>query len=111
MGYMSHRAIIVTGMKESVVLAHRYAKKLFNAPIDEDYGQLLLVTDIISITVNGYCSFMIAPDGSKRGWTPSAICDERRSKYITWLTKRQFVHWVYIQFADDYDINKILDCS
>lgn len=81
MGYMRHNAIVVTTYdKERATEAHRVAENLLPG----------LVTPIVEGWVNGYCSFFVAPDGSKEGWEDSAKGDEARNRFVEWLDEQRF---------------------
>lgn len=59
MGYVKHNSIIVTDYKDDrIITIHKKARKMFGVH----------VSDIVASELNGYCSFFIAPDGSKEGW-------------------------------------------
>lgn len=106
MGYMRHHAILVTSWKikhdtvteaPNLKLAHKKAREIFGKT----------VTPIIKSPVNGYGTFMVAPDGSKEGWTDSAAGDDRRAAFIKWLDEHRYddgsssFDWVEVQYGDD----------
>jgi len=94
MGYMRHHAIIVTGWdKKCVKKAHDKAKEIFNEN----------VTQITLVVINGYCSFLIPPDGSKEEWDESNEGDEKRQLFKLWLQNNHdlYLDWVEIQYGDD----------
>lgn len=79
MGYIRHHAIIVTRWShDSLVDAQKKAIELGHA-----------VSAIVRSVINGYESFLIAPDGSKEGWSESDDGDARRDKFIEWLENRR----------------------
>lgn len=94
MGYFRHDAIAVTSFNEpDVKKAHAKA---------EEIG--LSVTPISAVVVNGYCSFMICPDGSKEGWSESNEGNEQRAAWIDWAkTEGQSLclDWIHISFGGD----------
>lgn len=107
MGYMVHHAIIVTAWDEVQGRFHRdKAVQLFK-------GDNAVITPLISSVVNDYWTFAIFPDGSKEGWDVSDRFDMLRAGYIDWLKKKEVPcqSWVHVQYGDDDDENKILDCS
>ena len=75
MGYVKHNVIVVVGFDNDVGVAWQKAKDLFEEKL----------TDIVEGKGNGYCSFMIVPDGSKEGWETSNEWDEKREEYWKWL--------------------------
>lgn len=96
MGYMRHHAIVVTSWKtELLEQAHAKAVELG-----------MSVSDVTSEGVNGYRSFLIAPDGSKEGWDKSERGDEQRAALIEWLDDQRYedrstaLDWVVVQFGD-----------
>jgi hypothetical protein len=104
MGYMRHHAIIVTSFDADLVTqAHAKAT-----------GLGMLVTNITRDSVNGYQSFLAAPDGSKEGWDESDAGDARRAEFIDWLDSRRYeddstsIDWVEVQYGDDNGDNKVL---
>lgn len=85
MGLIQHDAIIVSSWKdEHIEAAHRKAIQLCCGC--EDYGvELRLpVTEIVKSRCNGYGHFLIAPDGSKEGWTTSNLGIVLRSRFLEW---------------------------
>lgn len=89
MGYIAHHAIVVTGDEEEVKAAHAKATALG-----------CLVTNIAGPGVNAYYSFMIAPDGSKEGWTDSDEGDTRRAAWIA-SGIGNLCEWAEIRFGAD----------
>jgi|SRR5216683_3332841 len=94
MGYMRHHAIVVTSYNEkNIKAAHEKALEIFG--------------DSVTAMTNGYCSFFIAPDGSKEGWDTSESGDECRTLFIGWLNEQRFedrsssFDWVEVQYGDD----------
>ena len=76
MGYIRHNVIVCTfwDMKRAE-LCHSKAKEIFGK----------YVTEITPESTNGYCAFMIPPDGSKEGWAESVDGDCRRERFRKWL--------------------------
>lgn len=104
MGYMRHHAIIVTGDMDyrphEFIAARERAKTLFGPT---------LVSPIIDSPINGYRSFLIAPDGSKEGWEESDRGDGARDQFKEWLRReRIFLDWVEVQYGDDEGVAKIV---
>lgn len=76
MGYIKHSAIIVTSWdEENIKKTHEKACEMFGK----------LVTNITEQTINGYRTFLIAPDGSKEDWEDSNNYDILRKKYKSFL--------------------------
>lgn len=101
MGYMRHHAIVVTGPDTRAEIAHVEARKRFDRRF---------LTDLTDVAVNGYRSFLVAPDGSKEGWPESADGDARRAEFIAYL-RGQSLGWVEVQFDDDERETKIITCN
>ena len=104
---MRHHAIVVTSWNyELLEIAHSKAKEIFEQ-----------VAPITPKTINGYVSFLVAPDGSKEGWEYSDNGNKARSEFISWLDSQRHddgstsLHWVEIQFADDDKETKIISHS
>lgn len=97
MGYMRHHAIVVTSWHTG----------LLHAAHDEAIRLGMSVTDITDPVINGYRSFLVAPDGSKEGWPQSDLGDTRRTAFMEWLDDHRFeddstaLGWCEVQFADD----------
>jgi len=93
MGYMSHNAIVVVSWNhEDIVKCHNAAQNIG-----------LQVSELVPGTMNGYKSFLIAPDGSKEGWSESDLGDFHRQKFIDWLVLSDLycVEWAEIQMPED----------
>ena len=111
MGYMKHHAIIVTGTEvfpldgSFLMQAHEKAREIFT--IDS-------VTEPVPSPMNHCVSFMVAPDGSKEGWTESNLGDVARSRFIEWLKSNRYedggspVKWVEVQYGDDERVTAAL---
>ena len=104
MGYIAHHAIVVTGFDMAHTdLARQAAQEAFSY-VHMEY----LVGDLIGPAVNGYCSFVVAPDGSKEGWDESDAGDTARAAFVAWLRTEGMVDWVEVRFGgDDYDAARI----
>lgn len=94
MGYHIHHAIVVTSWDEnSIRKTHKLAREIFQ---DE------LITEVTGAALNGFRSFLIAPDGSKEGWPESNEADKQREKFIEEMKKlNTFAEWVEISFGGD----------
>lgn len=97
MGYMRHHAIVVTSYKEELL------EQAWAAAVELGMS----VSAITDEVMNGYRSFLVAPDGSNEGWDTSDRGDEQRAKFAAWLTAQAYddgstsIAWVEVQFADD----------
>jgi len=67
----------------------------------------MIVTPVVETQMNGYHSFLIAPDGSKEGWEESNAGDARREGWKAWARSQVYddgstaLKWVEVQYADD----------
>ena len=114
MGWHRHHAIVVTSCnQDSIEWAHDKASEIFHANEPEKYGpsdgRVTPVTEITDKVVNGYRSFMVAPDGSKEGWSESDRADEARESFIDWLEEMRYddgsslLCWVEVEFSNEYE--------
>jgi hypothetical protein len=108
MGYMRAHAIVVTShYGDSIDHAHEKAHEIFDAPTEPLNESYQLVTPILPAAMNGARTFLVAPDGSKEGWTLSDEFDSRRAAFIEWLREQAHedgstpLQWVEVQYADD----------
>lgn len=115
MGYMRHNAMIVTCYDPELLRrAHDVAHRLFR---EEDVlgDRVAEVTPITGVSVNGYQSFMVAPDGSKEGWSKSDQGDQARAEFVAWLNaaveEDWYFDWVEVQYGDDDLETKIIHDS
>ena len=93
MGYIRHNAILVTGWNVHVDEAHKMALSIF--PCAQ-------VTDVTREVINGYKSFLVAPDGSKEGWADSDDGDSRRADFIRRLeTTDWYLDWVEVRYGTE----------
>lgn len=97
MGYIAHNAIVVTSWNdETIEKAHAKATELRCS-----------VSNIVASPVNGYKSFLIAPDGSKEGWGDSDVGDAQRKAWIAWSKDLRYedgsssLHWCEVRFGSD----------
>ncbi len=107
MGYIRHHAIIVTSLDKEIEPLYAKAVEIF-----EDG-----VSAIVDSRVNGFRSFLVAPDGSKEGWDSSGQGDRRRERFVEWLAQRQrenpwgSLDWIHLQYGDDNRETRILGDS
>lgn len=80
MGYMRHRAVVVTSWSEDHILeAHKRAAGAMGSTPS-------WVSPISPPCVNAYRSFMIAPCGSKNGWSEADDHNERVDQFVESLS-------------------------
>lgn len=100
MGTFQHRAVVVTGLIDEgyafgVHAAHALALRLY-----EPVHLAHLVGAVIPSQMNGYGSFLIAPDGSKEGWDTSDQSDQVRALFKDELRSSLRVEWVEISYGE-----------
>lgn len=110
MGTIIHDVIVVTSWDEKALkLAHSFCvgkAATFSAfPHADNWSQI--VSPIIPGLVNGYATFIVAPDGSKEGWDTSDSGDGLRTAIVAELKKFRFddgsspLDWIHVRFGDD----------
>lgn len=82
MGYIIHHAIVVTTYDDRIEALREKAVEIFEANDPRADGWIARVTPVAASGVNGYGSFLVAPDGSKAGWEHSAAGDDARTRLI-----------------------------
>lgn len=107
MGYMRHHAIVVTTWSaDRIQAAHAEAQRLG-----------CIVTGLSPLAINGYQSFLIAPDGSKEGWDTSTKGDAQRDQFIEWIDRHAYedgsnpYDWAEVQFGDGELDSRLLRSS
>jgi len=77
MGYTKHNSIIVTGWNEiRVTQAREKALEIFPN-----------VSELITVSLNGWYAFFIPTDGSKEGWPESDTGDVQRKEFMDWISE------------------------
>lgn len=103
MGYVRHHAIVVTGLRSQDIAAAREKAM--------DLG--MAVSAPVGPTTNGTLSFLIAPDGSKEGWSESNDGNGRREAFKAWCRAHAdcYIHWAEVQYGDDDGVSLLVDHS
>lgn len=103
MGYIRHDAIVATSWKTEHLVAAREKAVSLGLPCSE----------VVKSRLNGYVSFLIAPDGSKEGWTDSDEGDSARDQWKAWMRADDlYVDWAHVNFGgDDDDASTLRDHS
>jgi hypothetical protein len=97
MGYVIHQAIVVTSWEKELREKAR-AKAV-------ELG--MCVSDMTKEVTNGYASFMVAPDGSKEGWSESDEGDTKREMFKRWLDAQRYgdgstsLEWAEVSYGSD----------
>lgn len=86
-----HDAIIVTCQNGVELATHRQ--------LACDLG--LDCSEIVCSKMNGYLSFMIAPDGSKEGWDASDAGDDARAAWVKFADERGEVDFIHVWYGGD----------
>ena len=104
MGWIRHHGIVVTSWDAAALRhAHAHAAELG-----------MTTTEIVASPVNGYSSFLVAPDGSKEGWDDSNTGDAQREAFVAWLDSRAYsdgssaLSWIEYEHDSDNGTAKIL---
>lgn len=113
MGYMVHHAIIVTCWD------HDRLSKLRDEIVSEAVkrGLAPLVGPFVESVVNGYCSFLIAPDGSKEGWAHSDDGDAFRDWVVALMESQVYddgstwLDWCEVQYGDEDGVQGMVRAS
>ena len=96
MGYIKHDAIIVTTWDE----------KYLSPAMDKAIELGLPCSGVTESKINGYVSFLIAPDGSKEGWGNSDAGNIARENWKSWAKEQTrkndlWIEWVHVSYAGD----------
>lgn len=107
MGFIVHTAIIVTSWDVDLVAA---------AAIFARYKGLTVIGPSAPL-INSYCSMMVCPDGSKKGWKESDLADERRASFVKWLNLQRYedgssaLEWLEVAYGNDLGKANIVECN
>ena len=94
MGFIFHRAVVVTGWDDKLKMAHEAALKTFKNTC---------VSNIVGSVSNGYASFFIAPDGSKEVWETSSEYDDMAQAFARLMTTEPcgpYCDWIFILYGE-----------
>ena len=112
MGYICHNAILITAWtEEDGRRIHKSALDLYREFEVSAAGMRLpvLVTDTL-VTVNGFTSFAVLPDGSKRGWPTSNRADEFRAAVVA-MCRHSDCDWAAVTYGDEHGPSCITDTN
>lgn len=114
MGYIRHKALIVTGAgypeaNKAVKSCRRHIIRKLKLQEDLvlEYSDLSNLVTPIRRGVNSVTSFAVLPDGSKEGWPPSDCMDEAIADLIIKIESYHYddgsspIGYGYMQFEDD----------
>jgi len=69
-----------------------------------DTGADTLLLGPADAIINGYSTFVLAPDGSKEGWADSDLGDRAREAFVSYFqTHCQCAAIVEVSFGEDYE--------
>jgi hypothetical protein len=113
MGYMKHNAVVVTSWDvEAIDAIHKKAIEIFDKKFEGSAfvrKGSLLVSPLIDGITNSQMSFLIAPDGSKEGWSDSDLAQEARDEFMNWAVQSgYYCDYIEIRFGGDDDDETIL---
>jgi hypothetical protein len=94
MGYLRHKALLVHGLADDIQTVREDFVQIMlaNYPelvLDTPNGPVTTVSEVVVAPVNGYASFMVAPDGSKEGWGASDTGDQAFEQFKTLIRNAQ----------------------
>jgi hypothetical protein len=99
-GYLRHECMVVSSWdRKAVERAHKSALLIF-----KEYDLEEIVGDVTPHKMNGGAAFLIAPDGSKEGWSHSHDGDEARKEfkaYLKGVAGKDFVEWCEVLIGGD----------
>lgn len=105
MGYIIHDAIVVTAFTKAHIEEARLAAERCD----------LACTELVASPMNGYWSFLIAPDGSKEGWPDSIVGEQRREKWIAWVktcyARGVYIDWALVHYGGDIEAGSRVTAS
>jgi hypothetical protein len=102
MGYIRHEAIVVTGWNYP-------NKNKINSALAKARELGLPCSDLVDSPMNGYVSFLIAPDGSKEGWKDSNDGDAARAAWKAWAASMS-LDWAHVSYGgDDSELASLAD--
>ena len=65
------------------------------------------MSQLIPSPVNGYLTFLVAPDGRKEGWRESVTGDAARDAFVAYLQATddgcESITWIEASYGDDED--------
>jgi hypothetical protein len=96
MGYIAHDAVIAVVSDYDTETQNEI--EAFRAFLGDEFGKYLLGP---VVGVNGYTTYVFAPDGSKEGWQYSTDVEARRQAFAEIAGKR-FGSVVHVRFGGDY---------
>ena len=113
MGHFKHHTIIVTSWNDKNILKSREkAIEIFNQHFANDLHDKgkSLISQVVYGVANGYCSFFIAPDGSKEWWETSDCGNRARQEFLDWLNKDEdnYCDYIEVVFGGDDEYEKII---
>lgn len=104
---IQHHSIIVTcNDKESLALVRNEVLRLYKSNMEAKNSNQL-VSPILDSLINKFCSFFIAPDGSKEGYDASEDGNRIRKKIVEFLNSlaeadgSNSIKFVEVSFGND----------
>lgn len=95
MGFIRHDAIILTGRSEDV-------QRVYDKALQHFQGSCVRVSEVTGMAMNATTSFLVAPDGSKEGWTDSDEGDRLRDSFVRWLAvEGPLIDYIEVRFGGD----------
>lgn len=95
MGFFRHDAIVLTGRTKEI-------ERVWERAVIHFEGSAVHVSGVTEYGINDTSSVLIAPDGSKEGWTDSDEGDRLRDSFVTWLqVDGPLIDWIEVRFGGD----------
>jgi len=94
MGYVVHKAIVLTAFDDEIEYFHQKARNILGKQC----------SPIVKSIANGYASFFIATDGSKDGWETCEESNVKRNRFLEWVESngnQYSCDWVEIEYGAD----------
>lgn len=92
MGYIRHDALVVTAFAIERLEPARAKAIALGLPCSE----------VVPSPINGYVSFLIAPDGSKEGWGDSNAGEKARAEWVAWArSDYRGLDWAHVTYGGD----------
>jgi hypothetical protein len=99
--YLNHAIVVTSRFAAVIAEAHKRCCELVEANPDHLGRPAFAITPLTPLGRNGVRSFMVAPDGSKEGWSESDLGDTLRKQIATILHEfTAYLDWVEVEFED-----------
>lgn len=98
MGLIQHNCVVATtSSEERIAQMREWIRKLSQFEKEDIRSAGRLFAEINGFT-NGYVTFILAPDGSKEGWSTSNAGDRLRNAFIARLD--EYWDWIEVSYGE-----------